>query len=335
MISAGEEQTMTKKLLLLRLFALLFCGAIPLCAAEPVPSVKLEGFSGRGMSLDFSPDGTMLACGSSDNSVTIWEVLSAKKLKTLTGHTSPVGSLAFRRDGKQLATGGWDETVNVWEIPSGEELKSIKLPGKLDYRGHIDYRPDNQLVAAMPDDKSIRLWNGDDDALLLKQDHKINTVAFSGDGAILATGDYGGTVGLWDSATGKQLKTISESLTNAGTIYSLALSADGKWLAIGDGKVSLYFCTLKDLRSVEIPGQDDGVESIDFLAFNPQSTLLVLAIGHRPDIELWNPATQKLIRMLPCEIPSSITFSPDGRFLASGHMNYIKLWDLKDFDLEP
>ena len=62
----------------------------------------------------FAPDGTMLASGSSDNTVVLWDVASRKRLDILTGHTDWVHSVAFAPDGTMLASGAEDGMVLLW-----------------------------------------------------------------------------------------------------------------------------------------------------------------------------------------------------------------------------
>jgi WD40 repeat protein len=62
-------------------------------------------------SVVFSPDGRLIASGSDDRTVKLWDVASATLRQTLTGHDSNVPSVAFSPDGKLLASGGFDKTI--------------------------------------------------------------------------------------------------------------------------------------------------------------------------------------------------------------------------------
>ena len=67
-------------------------------------------------SLAFSPDGRLLAWGSMDGAVKVWQA-RAKEIQTLYSHTSCVRSVAFSADGKWLASGSLDGTVKIWKAP--------------------------------------------------------------------------------------------------------------------------------------------------------------------------------------------------------------------------
>ena len=66
--------------------------------------------------VSFSPDGKTLASGSWDYTVKLWDVASAKELKTLSGHSDSVWSVSFSPDGKTLASGSRDYTVKLWNF---------------------------------------------------------------------------------------------------------------------------------------------------------------------------------------------------------------------------
>jgi WD40 repeat protein len=66
--------------------------------------------------LAFSPDGKLLASGSSDRTIKLWDVATGKERATLRGHAGEVSSVCFSPDGKVLASGGDDRTIKLWDV---------------------------------------------------------------------------------------------------------------------------------------------------------------------------------------------------------------------------
>jgi hypothetical protein len=76
----------------------------------------LSGHTDEVNSVAFSPDGRLLASGSADYTIKLWDVASGSLVRTLTGHTDYVLSVAFSPDGRLLASGSDDKTIKLWDI---------------------------------------------------------------------------------------------------------------------------------------------------------------------------------------------------------------------------
>jgi WD40 repeat protein len=94
----------------------------------------------------FSPDGRLLASGSGDDTIKLWEVASGSLVRTLSGHTDPVTSVAFSPDGRLLASGSYVRTIKLWEVASGSLVRT--LSGHTSIVFSVAFSPDGRLLAS-------------------------------------------------------------------------------------------------------------------------------------------------------------------------------------------
>jgi WD40 repeat protein len=82
----------------------------------------VDGHFGSVLCITFSPDGSQIVSGSSDNNLRIWDAVSGAHLNTLEGHFDSVLSVAFSPDGTHIVSGSNDKTLRVWDAVSGAHL---------------------------------------------------------------------------------------------------------------------------------------------------------------------------------------------------------------------
>jgi WD40 repeat protein len=287
------------------------------------------GHSREVNSVALSPDGKILASGSLDYIVKLWDVQSGKELRALSGNPSPVNvvySVAFSPNGSLLAAGYWDKTIKLWDVQSGKEIRT--LIGHTSEVWAIAFSPDGKTLASGSWDKTIKLWDvqsGKEQQTFSGHKAEIYSIAFSPDGKVLASGSDDKTIKLWDIHSAQELKTFS-GIT--GEIKSLAFSPDGKVLVSGgnDKTISLWdVATGKKLKTLS-----GHAYSINSIAFSPDGNILASA-GSYKTIKLWDATTGAELRSLNVGNASvkSIVFSSDGKTLISACGNTIKFWNVQ------
>ena len=106
-------------------------------------------------SVAYSPDGSMLASGSHDQVICLWDVETGELQNTLTGHTHRVLSVVYSPDGTTLASASWDNTVRLWDAATGELQNT--LTGHTGSVDDVAYSPDGTVLASASWDNTIRL----------------------------------------------------------------------------------------------------------------------------------------------------------------------------------
>ena len=123
-----------------------------------------------------NPSNTLLATGSFDETVKIWDIRVPDALKTINAHSEPITSVAFNGyDGTVLASGSYDGLLRLWDTASGECLATIfaeqaGLSAKHAPVSHAAYSDSGEYVLASTHDDIIRLWRVDGNPCRLKRE---------------------------------------------------------------------------------------------------------------------------------------------------------------------
>jgi hypothetical protein len=204
--------------------------------------------------------------------------------------------VAFSPDGSRLLSGSFDKTLELWDAVTGRLIRS--------WEGHAD-------EPRFPVDSPFKAIG-------------VSSVAFSPDGKRLVSGGADHTLKLWDSATGRLIRTLEG---HAGWVDSVAFSPDGTRLLSGSSDQTLKLWDTATGRVIRtLKGHADWVSSV---AFSPDGTRLLSGSSDQT-LKLWDAAGGRLIRTFERhegEV-SSLAFSADGTRLLSGSSDKtLKLWD--------
>jgi WD40 repeat protein len=160
----------------------------------------------------------------------------------------------------------------------------------------------------------------------------IQSVAFSPDGLLIASGGNDWNVHIWDAQDGSELAVLPG---HTDWIRSVAFSPDGQWLASGSDDRNVFVWSVADHSGAPqiVSGHEDWVRSV---AFSPDSQ--VLATGSDDStVRLWNVADFSAPPTILDTIGyvHSVAFGPDGQYLAAGSEFQLFLWDLNNIGASP
>ena len=225
----------------------------------------LTGHTNTVNTLAFKPESSILASGSDDDTIRIWDLTwnawKNRPVRTLRGHKGDVKAVAWSPDGTMLASAGENPTVRLWNPDNGNNTATL--------RGHkndveaVAWSPDGTLLASAGEDRTIRIWDPTDtDApLYVLEGHtgSVKTLAFHPTEAILASGSSDDTIRLWNPTTGEHQATLTGHSHNVNTI---AWNSDGSLLVSGssDDTIRLW----EPLAAVDITG-DGSVTYLDII----------------------------------------------------------------------
>ncbi len=318
-----------------------------------VPQYHLSEHTGSIDYMSFSPDGSILASGSIDGTVHLWDMNTWSEIGRLERHTAAVKSVLFSPDGSTLASWGDDNTVRIWDIDTQTQIYILEEhPLRVE---SVSFSPDGKTIASGGYDNIVRLWDVDTRAeigVLKGHTSWVNSVSFSPDGQTLASGSSDKTVRLWDVDTRAEIGVLKG---HTSWVNSVSFSPDGTTLASGG---------YDDVRLWDIATRTEtrrlGRPHINGVSFSPDGLTIAYMVSSY-NVGFWDVNTQRrTYRILKdyhtwlrrhiwevvwvvslqieqkgsdifrsileqhhtSESVSSVSFSPDGKTIVSGNARH-------------
>lgn len=279
--------------------------------------------------VQFSPDGKVLASSSEDRTIALWDVATGKLLGRLTGHPDRIQTVAWHPDNRHLVAAGWDATARVWDTKKMEPV--ILLNAHAEVVSAVAFSPDGKTLATADSDHVVWLWDPFNGKVLKQfrgHQGEITCLLFQPDGQCLYSGGQDTRLLVWDLSSGR---TSAEHVEALGETAHLALSSDAIRLAYVNGSHAIRCWSLND--------NGQGRTSLDAnataVAFDPKQNRVAVGDDHGM-IRLLDPATLQQLQSFEAHKTSITTlrFSPDGKFLASGGATdgYVYVWSTSNWE---
>ncbi len=291
-------------------------------------TITLEGHFDPVYSVCYSPDGSMIASGSSDGTIKIWNMETGSEIRTIEAHYYDVNSLCYSTDGSRLASGSGDGRIKIWDPYTGTMIKMFPLQS-----GGVKaicYSPDGKQIASGNDDNEIKILDsetGDEIRVIEGENYNygIFSICYSPDGKRISSGGEDKKVRIWDVNTSEEINTFHG---HSGFVKSVSYNPDGSRIASSsnDRTINIYDANTGVILKT-LSGHSSYVQSV---SYSPDGSRIASG-GYDDLIRLWESNSGEEIKTLSghSDYIRCLCYSPDGRSIASGSGDgTIKIWDV-------
>jgi WD40 repeat protein len=273
---------------------------------EAAAGVPFNAVNDAVASLAFSPDGDLLAAGSTGGAVRVWETRGWQELPRLRS-ADVVLTVAFSPDGRRLAVTSGKELC-LWDPRTGRPLRTLR--GHTDFVITLAFSPDGRWLASAGYEGQVKVWDAAADPPLIPP-LPLGPVA---DAVLAAAG-----------AAGERPRRSLPA--HAGRASCLAFSPDGgRLVSAGVDGVFVGWWTGTWAPLPRLPGHPGRVHRI---AFHPDGAQFASA-GTDATVRVWDVATGRPVLTFRGHTDAihGLAYSPDGRYLASASLDRtVKIWD--------
>lgn len=295
----------------------------------------LVGHKGEITAIAIHPDSHLLASGSTDTSIKLWDLETGRLWHTLggrsrwggllqtEGHRDRITSLLFSPDGYTLFSGSYDGTIKEWDLETGKLLSS--LPGQGWDVSALAISGDGWTLASAGEDGVIHLWDLETAKVfadLTKHSEKISSIILSPDGYTLVSSSFDRTIQLWDLRRDLLLNTLKG---HVDAVSAIAISADWQRLISASWDRTIKVWDLKTGEQLRVIAAHR--DKINGLTVHPTEAMFASACEDGT-VTLWHLETgNRLVNLRHDWSVTAIAFSPDGELLVTGSSDEtVRVW---------
>ena len=288
------------------------------------PLRTLTGHQSWVTAVAFNPQQPMLASGSLDDTLRLWNWQTGDLLHSFKGHARGVNDVIFDRRGQLLVSCGDDAIIKVWHLNDGTLRHTLK--GHLRDVTAIALGSSGNLLASASEDGTLKLWDLNQGTLIKTitgSAGMLKTVALADGDQRLVSGGLDNTVRLWDVQTASTLKVLTG---HTNTVNQVALSPDGSLIASAskDRTIRLWDVATGTLRHT-LQGHSQEVNTVTFF---PTGQSLVSGSSDGT-LRLWHPQSGTLQETLSAHVNpvNQVAVQAGGQVICSASSDKsIKLW---------
>ncbi|XP_069845707.1 POC1 centriolar protein homolog B isoform X3 [Dipodomys merriami] len=214
-------------------------------------------------SVQFAPQGNLLASASRDRTVRLWIPDKKGKSSEFKAHTAPVRSVDFSSDGQYLVTASEDKSIKVWNMHRQRFLYSL-------YRHThwvrcAKFSPDGRLIVSCSEDKTVKIWDTTNKQCINNFSDSVgfaNFVDFNPNGTCIASAGSDHTVKIWDIRVNKLLQHYQ--VHNCG-VNCVSFHPSGNYLITASSDGTLKILDLLEGRLIyTLQGHTGPVFTVSF-----------------------------------------------------------------------
>ncbi|KYR00548.1 hypothetical protein DLAC_02562 [Tieghemostelium lacteum] len=250
-------------------------------------------------SVEFIGNGSILASGSSDNTIRLWNTENGSAISTLTGNNSRIWDLSSSPNGGFLASAAGDGVVKLWDIHTpSKPLCPLTIKAHEGDAYTVQFHPGQNHLASGGYDKAIHLFDARTGQLVKSfsgHTGSISKVIFNPHGNLIISGSKDSTIKFWDIVSGVCIKTLSSHL---GEVTSIATNTSGSYLLSASKDNSNRLWDIRNARPIKrFKGHQNTSKNFIRSSFGPNETL-VISGSEDGYVYIWDIETANILQKL-------------------------------------